>query len=141
MQPVVGAKQYAMREKFPKNSFHKFLIADVFPSRLSDDDAMLVFALLHTHIINVVDAVVPDAPSVRSFAAITQRHAGECLGYLWRDTDDERRHYTHWYWLWNTDWSYNRVDELDGADLDRFNELNLTIAAHPAVESVEPEDD
>lgn len=129
-----------MREGFTYKSFHEQLVADVFPERLSDADAMLLFALLHTHQIELVGAVVLDAPDTLVFSAITQRCCSECLAHLWRGTKDSRGQYTHWYWKWNTEWSCDRIDALSGSELQRFREIRLAIEAHPAIASVVPED-
>jgi hypothetical protein len=134
-------KMQMMHDRFTQDSFHTTLVRDVFPKRLNSADSMLLFALLHTHQVNLVGAVVSDAPSIRSFAAITQRHCAECLAYLWRGTNDDRASYTHWYWAWNTDWSYERIDSLSGAELQRFIEIKRIVESHPAIESLTPEDD
>ena len=102
---------------------------------------MLLFAILHNFRIRVLPSSISDMPNATGFAAITQRHAAQCLALLWRDTADDRRDYVGWYWMWNTDWSYDRVDQLAGDELKRFNEIKSLIENHPVVDSVTPEDD
>src|SRR4051812_31110415 len=105
------------------NEFHERLVANTFPSPPSDSDAMLLFALLHTHRINLASGVILDAPGIRTLPAITQRHAAACLAGLWRAQADDRADDTHWYWAWNTQWSYDRVSRLAGEELARFHEI------------------
>jgi hypothetical protein len=62
------------------------------------------------------------------------------LAGLWDETGDSRAQYTHWYWKWNTEWSYQRVESLSGQELQRFNEIKRTIEAHPAIQALVPED-
>ena len=130
-----------MSTKFTLESFHEQLIAVVFPKRLNRTDSMLLFALLHTHDINVVSSTVADAPTITKFVPITQRHCAECLAAMWRGIDEERANDTHWYWEWNTDWSYERVDALADRELERFHEIREAIEQHPAIVSLTPEVD
>src|SRR5262245_47029139 len=88
--------------------FHERIIADSFPQRLTDDDAFLVFAILHSYIIVLTSPILGDAPDCYKIYATTQRGAADALAALWRGTADERAHYTHWYWKWNTDWDSYR---------------------------------
>jgi hypothetical protein len=62
--------------------FHPQVICDTFDWRLSDDDALLVFALLHFCRVDIVPGSLEDNPACASIAAITQRHAGEVLASL-----------------------------------------------------------
>ena len=130
-----------MSTKFTLDSFHEQLIAEVFPKRLNRSDSMLLFALLHTHDVNVVSSTVVDAPAITKFVPITQRHCAECLAAMWRGIDDERANDTHWYREWNTDWSYERVDALADRELGRFHEIREAIELHPAIVSLTPEGD
>ena len=130
-----------MSTKFTRDSFHEQLIAEAFPKRLNRSDSMLLFALLHTHDVNVVSSTVVDAPTITKFVPITQRHCAECLASMWRGIDDERANDTHWYWEWNTDWSYERVDALADRELERFHEIREAIEQHPAIVSLTPEID
>lgn len=125
-----------MRKQFTTDSFHIQVVEDIFPQPLNNADSMLLFALLHTHQINLEGTVILDAPSVRTFAAITQRHCAECLANRWRGKVDDRSTYTYWYWAWNTAWSYERIDTLEGDELYRFNAIKCQMEAHPAIKSL-----
>ena len=132
-----------MAATFTHSSFHEALLADVYPNGLNSDDSMLLFALLHTHQINLASEVVSDAPAVRQLAAITQHHCALCLAYLSRTrrkSKPDRCDYTHWYYKWLEEWSYERVDLLTDRELERFHEIRREIEAHPAIESIERED-
>jgi hypothetical protein len=129
-----------MQNNSTRNSFHKAVLADVFPKRLNRADSMLLFALLHTYQINLAGAVITDAPSVRAFAAITQRHCAECLAHLWRGTEDGRSRDSHWYHAWNSDWTYKRLDAHSGRELERFNEIKRILETQPMIDSLTPAD-
>jgi hypothetical protein len=123
------------------NEFHERLVAEICPGPLTDLDAMLLFAVLHTHRINLASGILSDAPEIRSLPAITQRHAAACIAGLWRKAADERADDTHWYWIWDTEWSDERVRNLAGDELARFHEMKETLAAHPAVQSIEADEE
>ena len=130
-----------MSTKFTRDSFHEQLLVEVFPKRLNRADSMLLFALLHTHDVNLISSAVSDAPTITKFVPITQRHCADCLASMWRGTDDDRANDAHWYWEWSTEWSYDRVDALADRELERFQEIREAIEQHPAIVSLTPEDD
>ena len=124
-----------------RNNYHAKVIAEVFDQSLSDPDAMLVMALLHMESFQLPGPILRDAVSLRTFAALTQRHAGKCLARIWRGTDNPRGSYIHWYHEWNVWGSYGRLESLTRAERQRMARLQQQIEAHPAVSKLTPEDD
>ena len=132
-----------MNSVFNKDSFHEVLLCDVFPGGLNTEDSMLLFALLHTHRIHLVHASISNAPNIRSLSAITQRHCAECIACLnknRRKVEEEKKHGAFWYWKWSEEWSYERIDSLSVQERDRLEDLRRAIEAHPAINSMEPDD-
>jgi hypothetical protein len=122
--------------------FHERIIADSFPERLTDDDAFLVFAILHSYIIVLTGPVLSDAPDCHKILAATQWGAADALAVLWRGTTDERAHSSHWYWMWNTDWDgYRHLENLSPEEKVRMRSLKHRIEEHPFIEQLVPEDD
>src|SRR5690349_15732544 len=122
--------------------FHERIVSDSFPQRLTDEDAFLVFAILHSYVIVLAGSFINDAPQCDKIYATTQRGAADALAALWRGTDDERRDYTHWYWKWNTDWdAYRHLEALSPQEKARMHVLKQRIEEHPYIARLVPEDD
>ena len=122
--------------------FHERIVTDTFPERLSDDDAFLVFAILHTYVTVLAGPIISDAPQCDKIYGMTQRGAADALAALWRGTDDERGHYTHWYWKWNTDWdAYRHLEALSPEEKARMRVLKQRIEEHPYIAQFALEDD
>jgi hypothetical protein len=118
--------------------FHEQVILDTFDRRLSDDDAVLVFALLHFCRIYIVPGSLENNPTCESIAAITQRHAGDVLASLWRGKDDARANYTYWYFKWQ---STSFCGSYELAKLpERAFELKILLEHHPFVLELREED-
>ena len=125
--------------------FHGRLLRDTFSGGVSDRDAFLLFALLHSYQVEISGSVLTDRPSLGAGARIsarTQRDCAEALASLWRDTADERANYAHWYRHWNTDWGWYRgAENLSEEDRLRLRELIAMLECHPFVERLVPEAD
>ena len=128
------------------NQFHEQLVREAIPDRLSDEDVMLLFTILHLNEIEIHPGVVRDlSDDCRTISAITQRDAGEVVASLFKQhgkkADDHRTHYTHWYWLWNGDWgAYGHAENLSAAEQARMQELREQLLAHPWVVDLREED-
>jgi hypothetical protein len=68
-------------------------------------------------------------------------HVSHCLAGLWQKMDDERRHYTYWYFRWNSEWaSYGDPEHLSLPDQQRQAEIKARLLAHPWVTTIVEED-
>ena len=78
-------------------------IAKVVLGERSDDDALALMILLHTHHLRLGGVVLTGRPGISDLAAITQRHAAEVIAGAWPDrADRERTSREHWYYSFNT---------------------------------------
>jgi len=138
-------KGYRALHKTTIHDFHARLLRDTFTNILDDSDAFLLFSLFHTHKIELAGAVLKDRPQLGRgdcIAAITQRHCAEALASLWRSGDDQRAHYTYWYWRWNGEWgSYGHAEHLTDVEQRRQRELIEMLEQHPFIERIIEEDD
>jgi hypothetical protein len=95
------------------NTFHGRLIQACFSPDISDEEAFLVFIILHLYAIQIPEGLLRDRPKITELAALTQRGASESLAQLWHGTNDERSHYSYWYWRWNGEWgAYGLAENL-----------------------------
>jgi hypothetical protein len=126
-----------------KREFHARIVRDTFGPNLSDEDAMLLFAILHCYQVVLAGPVISDCPSAgdgSNVPAITQRHCGEVLATLWVDTGDRRADYTNWYYRWQSWGSYSRFEHLTEEERARMREMMQQMKQHPFVADFVPED-
>jgi hypothetical protein len=120
---------------------HGRLVRDTFGRRLRDEDAFLVFVLLHGYRIALSGPVLSDRPGVTEVAAVTQRGPSEALASAWAGTQDEQADPHFWYGRWNGDWgSYGRAERLSSEEQERLGEQRAALERHPFVCRLEPED-
>jgi hypothetical protein len=117
------------------------LVRDTFGRHLSDEDAFLVFTLLHTHRVLLCGPVLTDRPGVLEVTADTQRGVAGALASAWAGTADERADLYYWYFRWNGEWgSYEHANQLSPAERERLGQLRAEFERHPFVSRLEPED-
>jgi hypothetical protein len=122
--------------------FHERIITDSFPQRLSDDDAFLVFAILHTYVTILSGPIISDAPQCDKIYGTTQHGAADALAALWRGSNDPRGDATHWYWKWNTDRdAYRHLEALSPGEKARMRVLKKRIEQHPYIAQFVLEED
>jgi hypothetical protein len=97
----------------------------------SDEDALALVILLHTHRIHW-KVEVP---------ALTQRDASAAVADAWSDRkDNERTNYMHWYRRFNLETPFEVVEDIVQPWAERVDALRRKLEAHPKVLSVESED-
>jgi len=122
--------------------FHKKLVKDVFQEHLSDEDAMLLFWLLHSCEITVVPGVLHETSHAVA-EATTQREAAEVVAsiYGFAKDGDYRADRYHWYNVWNGDWgSYGHGENLSEAETIRLDCLKRRLESHRWVCGIREED-
>jgi hypothetical protein len=120
---------------------HARLLRDTFLGGLTDEDAFLVFALLHCYAIELTGPILSDRPDVREVSADTQRGVSEALTALWTDPSDPRVSAAYWYHRWNDDWrGYGHLERLTDQERVRLRELKLQLEQHPFVKQLKPDD-
>jgi hypothetical protein len=122
------------------SAFHSTLLRESFPTGLGDEDAVLVFTLLHCYAIELTGPVLSDCPQVELLPPITQRHCGEVLASLWESTLDPRNDYFFWYSRWNEWGSYSRVEAISAVERDSLMQLKQQLERHPLVKRLVPGD-
>lgn len=108
----------------------------------SDDDALALMVLLHTHNFQLGGGVtLTDRPGVSHLAAITQRHAAEVMAAAWPDrADRERTSREHWYYAFNTRSPFEVIEDIPPEFMRRLDRLRHQLINSGLVVNVEPED-
>jgi hypothetical protein len=120
---------------------HAALVQGLIGERPTEDDALALMILLHTHAIVLREPILTERPSVSELAAITQRNAADVLAMIWPDrTDTDRTDYRHWYYLFITRTPYGCVDDIGTEWRPRVESLKSQLAEHPLVKDILPED-
>jgi hypothetical protein len=121
---------------------YQHLLADALAREpLTEDDALALMILIHTHRLKLREPTLGDRPGVTEVAAGTQRGAATIVGDLWPARDDrERTLYAYWYWQFNTRTPYEILDDVPPQWMDRINHFRAILRSHPAVEDLVAED-
>jgi hypothetical protein len=104
----------------------------VFPDRFSDDDGMLIMAMLHSS-----SPLLEGHPDLTFLEGITVNHAAEAISSLWKGTKDPRNNRLYWAYMWK---GYGRLEHVSAEDANRSNELKALLEQHPSVKQIVPED-
>lgn len=107
----------------------------------SEEDALALMLLLHTHRIRLAGMVLEDRPGVTDLAAITQRHAAELLATAWPDNADaQRSDPRYWYYQFNARTPFEVVEDIPHDWMVRVERIRRTVTTLEEVRSLEPED-
>lgn len=124
-----------------RNDFLRRLVVEVFRDRLTEQDSLLLMALLHMYRVILSHPISNLDKAVTYFEALTQRSAATVVAALWPQQDDPRSTYWYWYWKWNADWrAYQHLETLSPAETQRLNQLKRLLETHAAVRCLEPEE-
>jgi hypothetical protein len=124
-----------------KANFHRRLLTEVFPDRLTDRDALLIMAILHSCRIQLSSPLLEGHPDLTFLEGITVNHAAEAISSLWKGTKDPRNNRLYWSLMWNGPWKgYARLEQVSSEDAIRSQELKAFLEHHPAVKQIIPED-
>jgi hypothetical protein len=108
---------------------------------LSEDDALNLMILVHTHELQLKHAPLLDRPGVTRVAPFTQRGAAAVVADLWHKRDDpQRTNYVYWYHQFNTTTPNGDVESLPPARRERVEHFRSLLLKHPWVHVVLRED-
>jgi Icc-related predicted phosphoesterase len=118
------------------------LLGDVLgKAGLTEDDAMNIMTLVHTHRLQLEHDVLNDRPGVTRIAPFTQRGSAAVVAALWRKRDDPKRtSYLYWYNAFNRTTPYEDVEDVPPARRERVEQFRALLLGHPWVRDVVPED-
>jgi hypothetical protein len=106
----------------------------------TDEDALSVLLLLHTHRF-WFNRSWPDRPDIREMAADTQRGCASVVADAWPNRGDaERTAYMYWYRRFNIETPYECIDDVPEPWRSRVEQFRERSWQHPDVERVEPQD-
>ena len=130
-----------MKPTMTINDFHAALAKDVLGSQPSDDDALTLMILLHTHHIWLPRPVFSDRPGVADVAAITRWHAAELVASAWPDRSSSlRADADYWHEEFSARTPYEVVEDIPAPWIERVEKLRTDVLRHPLVQRLEPED-
>ena len=133
-----------MTRTLTRDTLHRDLLRGAAAEGLTESDALLWMALLHTHQIQLHPGAVSSANGeLLRFAALTQRHAAEIIAELWaaqHPERDARAAYGYWYGEYNRKTPFEVFEDIPQALRARLTELRDALARDPRVASVTPED-
>jgi hypothetical protein len=123
------------------DNFHNLLIEECFSTDISDEEAFLLFVVLHLYAIRIPEGLLSDRPESTKWHGLTQRGASASLAYLWRNTNDERREDMYWYWRWNKEWNeYAHAENLSQAEQEALSKIISKLCEHPWVVNIFEDD-
>ncbi len=108
----------------------------------SDDDALALMLLLHTHRLRFKGAHLDDRPGVSELGALTQRDSASIVAAAWPNREEPPRTRTHhawWYWEFNRRTAYEVVEDIPEPWRQRVEDLRQRYLASELIEAVEPE--
>jgi hypothetical protein len=126
-----------------RNKFLERVVTETFCQPVTEQDTLLLMALLHMYRVILSHPIAGLDKSVTYLEALTQRSAAIVVAASWHGVDTSRSTYWYWYWYWkwNADWrAYEHLEELSPTETQRLRELKRLLESHPAVRWLEPED-
>jgi hypothetical protein len=107
----------------------------------SEDDALALMIVLHTHRIRLREAILQDRPGVTELAAITRSGAAEAVATIWPNRSDRlRTDFRYWSHAFNTQTPYELVEDIPQEWMTPVQRVLRCIAENPLVKGLEPED-
>jgi hypothetical protein len=123
------------------DEFHTALARDMLGPQPSDDDALTLMILLHTHHIWLPRAPFSDRPGVADLSAITRWHAAEAVAAAWPDRSNSlRADADYWHEEFGARTPYEVIEDIPVPWIERVEKLKKNILRHPLVQRLEPED-
>jgi hypothetical protein len=123
------------------NDLYLSIAKAVLGERPTEEDALALMVLLHTHRLRLGDAALTDRPDVSVFEPITQRHAAEVMAAAWPDrADRERTAREHWYHSFSTQSPFEVIDDISPQWMTRVERVLAQVGNSGLVTGLEPED-
>jgi hypothetical protein len=119
------------------------LLRNAIRGGLSEEDALLWMALLHTHEIHLQPGTLEDLKGdpIVILSPDTQRGAAAVIAALWRKhSDPVRTDYTYWYFEYGMRTPYELFDDAPPAHQERIRQLREALTHDKRVVAVRPED-
>jgi hypothetical protein len=107
----------------------------------SDEDALAVMVLLHTHEVRLSGFPLSDRPKVDVLAAIARQHAAELVSAVWPDRADQARtsrQYWHGQFMKRTPWEL--AEEIATPWDEWMNRDKASLIESSVVKELRPED-
>ena len=119
------------------------LLQNTIQGGLTEEDALLWMALLHTHEIHLLPGTLDDLSDRNALVlpAETQRGAATLIAALWRKrSDPQRTNYVYWYGEYNRRTPYELLSDASPPHHERIQQLRETLARDRRVVDIRPED-
>jgi hypothetical protein len=126
-----------------KSNAREELLRDAIPDGLSEEDALLWMALLHTHEIHLRSGTLEDLNGGGGVVlpADTRRGVAAVIAALWRKRSDPvRTDYVYWYNEYGRRTPYELFDDAPPAHQVRIRQLREALTHDERVVAVQPED-
>ena len=126
-----------------KSNAREELLRNAIPDGLSEEDALLWMALLHTHEIHLRPGTLEelDSSNVVVLPADTQRGVASVIAALWRKRSDPvRTNYVYWYNEYVRRTPYELFDSAPPAHKERIRQFREALTHDERVVAVQPED-
>lgn len=110
-------------------------------ARPTDEDALALMILLHTHHAWLGDTALSDRPGVRDVAALSQRHAAELVAVAWPDRHDATRTSpNHWLVRFITETPVEVLEDVLPPWDERLARAKQRVLSSGLVQAMTPED-
>ena len=119
------------------------LLRNAIRDALSEEDALLWMALLHTHEIHLRPGILEDlnVGSVAILPPDTRRGVAAVIAALWRKRSDPvRTNYLYWYNQYGQRTPYELFESAPAAHQERIRQFREALLADDRVVDIRPED-
>ena len=110
----------------------------------SDEGALALMILLHTHQVRFGQPVFDDRPGVTEVAALTHRGCAEMVAAAWPDRAAPRRtrkDYTFWYHEYVCRTPFEVIEDVPSPWRARVEAIKGRVLANRQVAAIDPEED
>jgi hypothetical protein len=126
-----------------KETVREELLRNAIRGALSEEDALLWMALLHTHVLHLMPGTLEDLDSSDGVVlpSDTRRGVAAVIAALWRQrADPQRTNYSYWYNQYGLRTPYEMFESIPPAHQERIRQLREILMRDERVIAVRPED-
>ncbi len=126
-----------------RETAREVLLRNAILGGLTEEDALLWMALLHTHEICLRPGSLDDGSDqdVQVLPADTQRGAAAAIAALWGERSNGRRtSYVYWYGEYSRRTPYEDFSDIPGPHRERIRQLRDALTSDDRVLEIRPED-